>query len=128
MKVGDYYKYLSVDENIEFVGPIKKDRILKEYTNRVRKIGSSELSDCNKVTTYNCFAVAIITPTLWAVNSTTDDIKQIDIKTRKILIMTGNFHPNSDIDKSYVDRKSGGRGLSSIKIMFESSLVVYANI
>ena len=42
--------------------------------------------------------------------------------------MTGNFHPNSDIDKSYVDRKSGGRGLSSIKIMFESSLVVYANI
>ena len=36
--------------------------------------------------------------------------------------MTGNFHPNSDIDKFYVDRKSGGRGLSSIRIMFESRL------
>ena len=23
--------------------------------------------------------------------------------------MTGNFHPNSDTDKLYVDRKSGGR-------------------
>ena len=37
--------------------------------------------------------------------------------------MTANFHPNSDIDKSYVDRKSGGRGLRSIKVMFETRLV-----
>ena len=37
--------------------------------------------------------------------------------------MTGNFHPNSDIDKLYVDRKSGGRGLRSVKIMFEMRLV-----
>ena len=36
--------------------------------------------------------------------------------------MTGNFHPNSDIDKLYVDRKSGGRGLRFIKIKFESRL------
>ena len=37
--------------------------------------------------------------------------------------MIGNFHPNTDIDKLYVHRKSGGRGLRSIKIMFESRLV-----
>ena len=45
------------------------------------------------------------------------------IKTRKILTMTGYFIKNSDIDKLYVDRKSGSRGLGSIKIMFESRLV-----
>ena len=43
VKVGDCYRYLGVDENIEFVGPINKSRILKEYTNRVGKIWSSEL-------------------------------------------------------------------------------------
>ena len=64
-----------------------------------------------------------ITPSVGIINWTTDDIKQIDIKARKILTMTGNFHPNSDIDKLYVDRKSGGRGLRFIKIMFESRLV-----
>ena len=52
-----------------------------------------------------------------------DGIKQIDIKTRNILTMIGNFHPNNDIDKLYVHRKSGGRGLRSVKIMFESRLV-----
>ena len=37
--------------------------------------------------------------------------------------MIENFHLNTDIDKLYVHRKSGGRGLRSIKIMFESRLV-----
>ena len=123
VKEGDCYRYLGVDENIEFVGPINKDGILKEYTNRVWKIWTSKLSVYNKVTGYNSFAILIITPSVRVVNWTTDDIKQIDIKTRKILTITGNFHPNSDIDKLYVDRKSGGRGLCSIKIMFESRLV-----
>ena len=42
-KAGDCYRYIGIDENVEFVGPINKDRILKEYTNRVQKIWNSEL-------------------------------------------------------------------------------------
>ena len=79
--------------------------------------------DCNKVAAYNTFAVPIITPSVGVLNWTTNDIKQIDIKTRKILTIIGNFHPISDIDKLYCDKKSGGRGLRSIKIIFESRLV-----
>ena len=37
--------------------------------------------------------------------------------------MTENVYPNSDIDKLYVDKKSGDKELRSIKIMFESRLV-----
>ena len=122
VKIGDCYRQLGVNENVEFIGPINKDKTLKEYTNRVRKIWSSKLSDYDKVTACNCFAISIITPTVGVVNWTTGDIKQIDIKTRKIITMTGNFHPNRDIDKLYIDRKSGSRGLRSIKIVFESRL------
>ena len=122
VKIGDCYRQLGVNENVEFIGPINKDRTLKEYTNRVRKIWSSKLLDYDKVTAYNCFAISIITPTAGVVNWTTGDIKQIDIKTRKFITMTGNFHPNRDIDKLYIDRKSGSRGLRSIKIVFESRL------
>ena len=94
---------------IEFVGPINKDRILKECTNRVRKIWSSELWDYNKVTAYDSFAILIITQSVGVINQKSDEIKQIDIKTRKILTMAGNFHPNSDTDKLYVNRKPGAR-------------------
>ena len=37
--------------------------------------------------------------------------------------MTRNVHRNSDIDKLHVNKKSGGGGLRSIKIMLESRLV-----
>ena len=42
-KAGDCYRCIGIEEKVEFVGPINKDRILKEYTNRVQKIWNSEL-------------------------------------------------------------------------------------
>ena len=42
---------------------------------------------------------------------------------RKILCMTGNFHRNSDIDRLYLKRKNGGRGLMCIKTTYEARIV-----
>ena len=44
---GDSYKYLGIDENIIYNGPLNKEKVSQEYLNRVRKIWSSELSDFN---------------------------------------------------------------------------------
>ena len=37
--------------------------------------------------------------------------------------MTGNFHRNSDIDRLYLQRKRGGKGLKSIQIAYESRVI-----
>ena len=42
---------------------------------------------------------------------------------RKILPITTNFQPYSDIDKLYINRTKGGRGLQKIKTMYESRLI-----
>ena len=89
----------------------------------VRKIWSSELLDYNKVIAHNSFAFPVITPTVGIVDWTNHDINHLDIKRRKILCITGNFHPNSDIDKLYISRKKGRRGLKEIKTMHESRLI-----
>ena len=60
--------FVGVYENVKFVGPIYKDRILKEYINRVRKIRSSKLSNHNKVTSYNSFVVPFITLSVAVLN------------------------------------------------------------
>ena len=41
--------------------------------------------------------------------------KDIDRKTRKLFSIYGALHPKSDIDRLYVPRKQGGRGLISIE-------------
>ena len=39
----DNYNYLGIDENISYNGPINKERVTKEYINRVRKFWNSQL-------------------------------------------------------------------------------------
>ena len=108
LPVGDQYKYLGIDENICYDGPVNKERVTKEYYTRVKKIWSSELTDYNKTIAHNTFAVPVVTPTVGIIDWTIADIEQMDIKTRKILSMTGNFHPNSDVDRLYINRTKGG--------------------
>ena len=45
----DTYKYLGIDNNITYVGPIKKQRIPKEYYHRIKKIYNLELLSFKKV-------------------------------------------------------------------------------
>ena len=123
MKEGDTYKYLGIDENIGYVGPINKDRITKEYYHRIKKIWNSELSSFNKVIAHNTFAVPVFITSVGIVDWTINEIKEIDCKTRKQLTMTVNFHPNGDVDRLYIPRSEGGRGLKSTVRMYESRIV-----
>ena len=123
LKDGDSYKYLGQDENIGYVGPLNKARVTAEYKKRVRKIWSSELSAYNKHIAHNVFALPVLTPTFGIICWTIQEIENLDIMTRKILNMTGNFHRNSDIDRLYLPRKMGGRGLKSIKLAYECRII-----
>ena len=42
-----------------------------------------------------------------------DELKELDRKSRKLLTMHKGLHPKSDVDRLYVSRKEGGRGLVS---------------
>ena len=120
---GECYKYLGQDENISYVGAVNKERVSKEYFNRVRKIWKSKLSAFNKTIAHNMFAVPVLTPTYGVLDWTIQEIRNIDIKTRKILSMTGNFHINSDVDCLYIPRSEGGRGLKAIQTAYECRIV-----
>ena len=43
--------------------------------------------------------------------------------TRKMITMTGRFHPASDVNRLYADRKKGGRGLRNIEDMYEARYI-----
>ena len=49
-----------------------------------------------------------------------DEIKKLDWKTRKLLTMHKGLPAKSDVDRLYVSRKEGGRGLVSCESTIES--------
>ena len=75
---------------------------------------------------HNTFAVPVFITSVGIVDWTIDEIREIDCKTRKQLAMTGNFHPNRDVDRLYMPRSEGGRGLKSIVRMYECRTVSVA--
>ena len=118
IKEGDNYKYLGIDESVGFDGSLNKERIIREYERRVNRIWRSELNAKNKSIAPNSFAVSLITPTTGVLNWTKEEIRRLDVTTRKLLTMNGSFHQSSDI-QLYAKRKQGGRGLKSIEDLYE---------
>ena len=127
---GELYKYLGMDEDIAINGTINKEKVRTEYFRRIRKIWNSELYSHNKICAHNTFAIPVLTPTFGILKWSKEELEQIDVKTRKLLTLSGSFHRNSDIDRLYSHRKKGGRGLNSISDTYLSriaSLMLHIN-
>ena len=46
---------------------------------------------------------------------TRKELEQIDQRIRKLMTMHKTLHTRDDVDRLYVSRKEGGRGLASIE-------------
>ena len=88
---------MGIDENISYVRLVNKIRVTKEYYTRVKRIWNSGLSSLNKVISQNLFSVSVLTTTVGILNWTINEIKELDIKTRKQFTISRNFYPNGDI-------------------------------
>jgi hypothetical protein len=75
----------------------------------------SELNTRNKITAIGALAFPVLRCSFGIINWRNEEIKQIDRKTRKKLTMYKMHHPKADIDRLYVKRKEGGRGLVKVE-------------
>ena len=46
---------------------------------------------------------------------TKEELKSIEIKTRKLMTMNGSLQPRGNVGRFYIARKEGGRGLEVVK-------------
>lgn len=91
LESGNHYKYLGQDEDVAINSEINKERVTAEYFKRIRKIWNSELYSRHKVVSHNTFALPVLTPTFGILRWTKEELEGIDIKTRKLLTLLGEF-------------------------------------
>lgn len=48
---------------------------------------------------------------------------KLNIKTRKILTMSKMHHPKADVDRLYLPRITGGRGIVQLELAFETTSI-----
>ena len=92
-----------------------KEKTIKEYKRRLRLILKSKLNGKNKVAAINVWAVAVFRYGAGIIQWKESELKDVDRKSRKTMTMYGALHPKSNVDRLYIKRKEGGRGLMSVE-------------
>ena len=92
-----------------------KGTVCKEYLYRVKKILRSQLNGRFTIQAINTWAVPVIRYGAGILSWTAKELKELDTKTRKQMRLHRAHHPQGDVDRLYVSRKLGGRGLHSVE-------------
>ena len=90
-----------------------KEKVKSKYIRRVKKLLRSQLNGVNVIAGMNAWAVRIIRYGAGVLDCTKEELKSIDIKTRKLTTMNGSLDPGGNVSRLYLARKGGGRGLIS---------------
>ena len=109
------YKYLGVLEGAGILTKEMKEMVRNEYLRRVKLVARSRLYAGNLIKAVNTWAVSVVRYTAGVLEWTKKELKALDTKTRKILTMNHAFHMRSSVDRLYMKRDVGGRGLISVK-------------
>ena len=105
-----------------------KEKVGKSMKAKVRKLLESELNARNLFQAINESVLPIITYSFGIVNWTEDEVKGHDLKVRKMLNMYRVFELKSDVDRLYLPRQKGGRGLISVWDSFQASTSRIAHV
>ena len=122
LEENETYKYLGILEANTIKQVKTKDTIRKEYLRRTRKLVETKLSSRNLIKWINTWAVPLVRYSWPFLKWARYELKQMNQRTRKLMTMHKALHPRDDVDRLYVSRKEGGRGLASIEDSVDASL------
>lgn len=109
------YKYLGVLQADQIMYNKMKTKISKEYKRRVRKVLETKLNSENIIKAINTWAISLLRYSAAFLDWTKEEVQDLDRRTRKLMTMHKALHPKSDVDRLYVKRTDGGRGLLSVE-------------
>ena len=115
LEENETYKHLGILETDTIKQKQMKDTTRKGYLRRTRKLLETKLSSRNLIKGINTWAVLRVRYSGPFLKWTRDELKQMDQRTRKVMTIHKVLHPRDDVDRLYVSRKEGGRGLASIE-------------
>ena len=104
------YEYLGIIEGEEIKCQEMK-KINREYIKRLKATLKSKHNSGNTVKAINTWAVPVIRYSTGIVDWKNSELSSMDRKTRKVLNMYQALHPRSNVDRLYLPRSEGGKGL-----------------
>ena len=127
----DKIRTLGEKETNKYLGILKadtikqveiKEKIKKENLIRTRELLGTKLYRRNLIKRINAWSVPLVRYSGPFLKWNREEPKQMDQRTRKQMTMHKALPPRDDIDRLYVPRKEGRRGLASIEDSIDASI------
>ena len=112
VKYGSTYRYLGVHQLFGAKLAKTKQRIVMEYVGRLRKTWGNRLNSKNAVKASNSWAAAVFRYFFGVLKWSKRDLVGMDRKTRKIMRQNKAHHNSASLERLYLPRAEGGRGLT----------------
>ncbi len=110
------YKYLGMLQTDLIDHKQMKEKLAAQYKGRVRKmLTKTRLNAANTIKAINTWAVSVLRYSAGIVKWTKEETQQLDRDTRKLLAAERAFNRNGDVDRLYIRRRDGGKGLISVE-------------
>ena len=109
------YKYLGILELDKVLCAEMKEKVGNVYFKRLKLLLKTKLNNGNLFLAINAWAVAVIRYSAAFIGWTKEELRDIDRATRKLIKNFGGLHPRSCIQRLYMKRCNGGRGLIGIE-------------
>ena len=109
------YRYLGILELNKVKDKEMKEQFQKEYMRRLKAVLKSKLNGRNKILAVNTWAVSVLRYGAGILKWKKDETAKLDRWIRKMMTVYGALHTKSDVNRRYVTRARGGRGLISCK-------------
>jgi len=110
-----YMLFSGPEESFDIQHMNEEEKLKKEYLRRLKLVLGTELSAKNKIKATGSLAVKVLRYSSGIFNWHQEELQKLDQKTRKLLTIHGQHHPKADVDRLYVPRKQGGRGLMQLE-------------
>ena len=92
-----------------------KGQVTSEYKRWLKNTLKSKLNAWNLTKAINTWAISILRYSAGIIDWIKQELQNIDRKTRKMMAAYKALHPKADVDRLYVHKKDGRRGLMSIE-------------
>ena len=113
--VKEGYTYLGIVELDKIKENEMKEKTIKEYKRRLQLFLKSKLNGKNKITAINIWEVAVFIYAAGILQWKESELKDVERIPRKAMTMYGALYQKSNVDRLYVKRNEGGRGLMSVE-------------
>ena len=127
LSTSEAYKYLGFFEREGIECDSTKKAVVNEYERRLTLIWKSLLSGPRKARATNSLCVPIVSFGFGIIPWTVREIQHFDVLTRRVMRATCNHHPRSAVERLYLPRSEGGRGLVNVENLFHHRLVILAH-